>query len=263
MNWEGIIKVLILISSLLFVLTIHELGHFIFAIIFKVNVKEFSIGIGPKLFSRRTKKGLEISFRPILLAAYVAMDSSEMRKLYLEDQKGKNFDWASKPIPEGKFHIEQMNQLKSFIIYLGGILFNFISFLFFWGIFALISKNTLNPMASIGDLLKSIGRMLIFVQKDAGIASAVSGTYNSNGGPNYLEIFILYLTLINFSVGVLNILPIPPLDGSKVLLKFVQSWKFVKDKEKFINRTNIIFAIFAIWFIIAILFSEIRSLIGF
>jgi membrane-associated protease RseP (regulator of RpoE activity) len=35
---------------LLVVLTIHELGHFLFAKFNKVNVKEFSIGFGPKLW---------------------------------------------------------------------------------------------------------------------------------------------------------------------------------------------------------------------
>lgn len=263
MSVAGLLNVLILISSLLFVLTIHELGHFIFAIIFKVNVKEFSIGIGPKIFSFKTKKGLEISFRPILLAAYVAMDSSEMRKLYIEEQKGKNYEWALKPIPENKFHIEQMNQWKSFLIYLGGILFNFISFFIFWGIFALFSSQSINPLSSLGDLLVRIGRMLIFIQKDAGISTAISGAYNAEGSVNYGLLLLLYLTIVNFSVGVLNILPLPPLDGSKVLLKFVQSWKFVKNKDKFINITNIVFAVFALWFIIAILFSELRSLIGF
>ena len=35
---------------------IHELGHFTFARIFKVTVKEFSIGMGPKIFKKTSRK---------------------------------------------------------------------------------------------------------------------------------------------------------------------------------------------------------------
>ena len=39
-----------------FLILIHELGHFITARIFKVTINEFSIGMGPRLFSRTSKK---------------------------------------------------------------------------------------------------------------------------------------------------------------------------------------------------------------
>ena len=41
-----------------FMIFIHELGHFMFAKKFKVAINEFSIGMGPKIFSKvgKTKK---------------------------------------------------------------------------------------------------------------------------------------------------------------------------------------------------------------
>jgi membrane-associated protease RseP (regulator of RpoE activity) len=42
---------LLVILILLLSLAFHELGHYTFARIFKVNVKEFSIGVGPKINS--------------------------------------------------------------------------------------------------------------------------------------------------------------------------------------------------------------------
>ena len=39
-----------------FLITIHEFGHYLFARIFKVGVKEFSVGMGPKILSHRSKK---------------------------------------------------------------------------------------------------------------------------------------------------------------------------------------------------------------
>lgn len=44
-------SILISILALGFIITIHELGHFLFAKLFKVGVVEFSLGMGPTVFS--------------------------------------------------------------------------------------------------------------------------------------------------------------------------------------------------------------------
>ena len=56
----------ILVAILIFdvLIIVHELGHYIFARIFKVGIIEFSIGMGPKLFGRTSKKtGIAYSVR--------------------------------------------------------------------------------------------------------------------------------------------------------------------------------------------------------
>lgn len=53
---------------------LHELGHYIFARIFDVEITEFAIGMGPKLFSRKSKKtGIQYSLRLLPIGGYVAM----------------------------------------------------------------------------------------------------------------------------------------------------------------------------------------------
>jgi len=53
---------------------LHELGHYIFARIFKVEIKEFSVGMGPKLVSKRSEKtGILYSLRLLPIGGYVAM----------------------------------------------------------------------------------------------------------------------------------------------------------------------------------------------
>ena len=48
------------------IVLVHEFGHFIFAKIFGIYVYEFAIGMGPKLLSRKSKKGeTEYSIRAI------------------------------------------------------------------------------------------------------------------------------------------------------------------------------------------------------
>ena len=57
-----------------FLITIHEFGHYLFARIFKVGVKEFSVGMGPKILSHRSKKtDILYSLRLLPLGGYVSM----------------------------------------------------------------------------------------------------------------------------------------------------------------------------------------------
>ena len=68
-------------------ITLHELGHYLTARMFDVHIKEFSIGMGPKIFSRVSDKtGIRYSFRAFLFGGYVSMvgedeDSDDPRAL--------------------------------------------------------------------------------------------------------------------------------------------------------------------------------------
>lgn len=65
----GILKVVFLLG---FLVLIHEGGHFTVAKLCKVNVKEFSLGFGPKLFSKQGKE-TKYSIRAIPFGGYVDM----------------------------------------------------------------------------------------------------------------------------------------------------------------------------------------------
>ena len=66
----------IIIAILLFglLIFIHELGHYITARIFGVAINEFSIGMGPKIFSHTSKKtNIAYSLRALPIGGYVSM----------------------------------------------------------------------------------------------------------------------------------------------------------------------------------------------
>ena len=52
---SNILNVLITIIVFFSLILIHELGHFLTAKAFRMNIYEFSIGMGPRLFSKKTK----------------------------------------------------------------------------------------------------------------------------------------------------------------------------------------------------------------
>ena len=57
-----------------FLIFIHEFGHFTAARIFKVKVKEFAIGMGPRLISKRSEKsGTVYSLRLLPIGGFVSM----------------------------------------------------------------------------------------------------------------------------------------------------------------------------------------------
>ena len=65
------------------IVVVHEFGHFIVAKLFNVYCYEFSIGMGPKLWS---KKGKETTYviRALPVGGYVAMagENDGMAELY-------------------------------------------------------------------------------------------------------------------------------------------------------------------------------------
>lgn len=65
-----ILYVLLALLLLGILITVHEFGHFIAARACGIEVKEFSIGFGPKLWQHTCKTGMLFSLRPIPLGGY-------------------------------------------------------------------------------------------------------------------------------------------------------------------------------------------------
>ena len=66
----------ILIAVLMFgiLILVHELGHFLTARLFHVKIYEFSIGMGPKIFSKKSKKSdTAYSLRLLPIGGFVSM----------------------------------------------------------------------------------------------------------------------------------------------------------------------------------------------
>jgi len=71
MNIGTIVIALLIFGFLIF---IHELGHYLTARAFGVSIREFAIGMGPKLFSHCSKKtGIRYSLRALPIGGFVSM----------------------------------------------------------------------------------------------------------------------------------------------------------------------------------------------
>ncbi len=102
------------------IVLIHETGHLITAKLFRVYCKEFAIGMGPKIFSKKFKE-TEYSIRALPLGGFVAMAGEE---------------GVDDTIPFER-SILGIAPWKRMIVMLAGITMNFIlAFVLFVGIYA-------------------------------------------------------------------------------------------------------------------------------
>lgn len=69
--------VILAVLVLLFMITVHETGHYVAGKIFGFGIEEFSIGFGPKIFSRVKKNGERFSVRLIPLGGYCAFGGED------------------------------------------------------------------------------------------------------------------------------------------------------------------------------------------
>lgn len=94
------------------IVLVHEFGHFITAKIFGVYVYEFSIGMGPKLFSFKGKnKETTYSLRLLPIGGFVALAGEEP------------YDEKAKDIPDNR-KLDNIAIWKRFIIMIAGIFNN-------------------------------------------------------------------------------------------------------------------------------------------
>lgn len=126
---------LIAVVMLSLIIFVHELGHFLTAKFFKMPVSEFSIGMGPQVFSFNTKE-TTYSFRAIPIGGYVNIEGMEVGS---QVENGFN----SKPA------------YQRFIVLFAGVFMNFLmAFLIIFSIAQMTGRIEYEEKAIIGALVK-------------------------------------------------------------------------------------------------------------
>ncbi len=113
--------ILLAIVILLIMVIIHEFGHYIAGKILKFKINEFSVGFGPKLFSKKKKNGEVVSLRLFPLGGFCAFEG--------ETEKSDN--------PDVRSFVDE-KPWKRIIVLLAGGVFNLLSAVIFSFLFILI-----------------------------------------------------------------------------------------------------------------------------
>lgn len=147
--------ILIAVVILLVMIVIHELGHYVAGKIFKFKINEFSVGFGPKIFSKKNKKtGEMFSLRAVPLGGFCAFEDES--GLESEEETGEVIDPDSvfpeiqpeqvmppcvDPLKEKEEATEKPRSFteekpwKRIIVLAAGAFFNFVSAIIFSFIF--------------------------------------------------------------------------------------------------------------------------------
>lgn len=284
----GVLLTIILLGLIIF---LHELGHFMTAKWFKMPVKEFSLGMGPKLISKKFGETV-YSIRVFPLGGFVnisGMEEKEIEKdaiiVETEEEINKILEENDDAIVYTQEEIDEINYdnengfftkspLQRFIVLIAGVVMNFLSafiVLFFvvaamseivsdkgfllqlkitWKLFSKIFYETLN------------GVKLLFTGHVApkeltgpvGLPKVIGQVYKSEGISVMKNIFVL----LSINIGIMNLLPIPALDGGRILF-VIPEFFGIKVNKKIENIIHMIGIILLLMLMAFIIFNDIMN----
>ncbi len=187
------------------VIWFHELGHFIAAKKTGIGIAVFSIGFGPRLVGRKWK-GTDYRLSLIPLGGYVLPEIEDEREFFA--------------IPVN----------KRIWMALGGLIASFIfPVICFAVIFPVLHgfsvANVLyKPFVHVLSLLRQMVASLPYVFTHGGQLSGIVGVVALGGsvvGASWMNA-VQFAAFISLNLAVLNLLPVPVLDGGKVLMYLLE-----------------------------------------
>ena len=209
------LKIIFLLGFLIF---IHEGGHFCVAKLCKIKVKEFAIGFG-KIIWQKQGKETKYTLRLIPLGGFCSMEGEDEES---DDDRAfsKASVWKRMAIV---FAGQVVNIVFGLLVYY--ILVASIGIQFANPIDDTISnriiysgKATWEFIVSIFDSVNTLFTGGTSVDQMVGIVGISEIVVKTSGIANYINL----MALISISLGITNLLPIPALDGGKILILIIE-----------------------------------------
>ena len=214
-----IINAIKIIFLLGFLIIIHEGGHFLVAKLCKVKVKEFAIGFG-KIIWQKQGKETKYTLRLIPLGGFCNMEGEEEES----DDEGsfsKASIWKKMAIVLAGATVNILFGILVYFILMStvGIQFaepardNILNRLYYG------AQYTGTFILSIFDSVKTLFTGGLATDQMVGIVGISEVVVQTTGILNYIYL----LAIISVSLGVTNLLPIPALDGGKILILLIEA----------------------------------------
>jgi len=183
-----------------FLILVHESGHFIAAKISNIPIERFSVGFGPKLWSfTRDKTEYCLSVFPI--AGYVLPKIKDLDDFY-QIPASRRIVFAlggpSANLILSIISLAVLNIATTGFSFYGILLYPFVQ----------VVKITSQFLYALPSLFTSPGQLSGVV----GVV-AIGGQFIAGGFSKILQ----FAVILNINLALLNLIPIPPLDGGKIL----------------------------------------------
>ena len=198
------LKIIFLLGFLIF---IHEGGHFLIAKLCNVKVNEFAIGFGPTIWKKEGEE-TKYSIRLIPLGGFVSMEGEDE-----ESEHERSFSKAS--IPK-RIAIVAAGAVVNIIF---GLILYFILVCIIYKSFSIAIQATGGFVYSIYESLKMLFTGNIGIKDLSGPIGISKVVSSATSFANYIYI----ISAISVSLGVTNLLPIPALDGGKILILLIEA----------------------------------------
>ena len=140
---QSIGNILVALLVFLFMITVHEFGHFVAGRLLKFQINEFAVGMGPKLLSKKAKDGTTYSLRALPLGGFCAFEGEN------EDETEVN--------PRA---FNSQKPWKRIIVLLSGALFNFVSAIIICSIVFLSYGETVVKVNDVYEYAPTINQQL-------------------------------------------------------------------------------------------------------
>ena len=208
------IKIIFLLGILVF---IHEGGHFIVSKLCKIKVNEFSIGFGKIIYSKKIKDTI-YELRIVPLGGFVRLEGEETPS----EEEGS---FSKAPVWK-----------KISILAAGGLVNIIFAIILFFLLVTVYYQYPLKEALQItGDYSYSIiGSLKILFSGNVKLDEFVGpvGISNIIVQTKTIANYIYLISAVSLSLGVTNLLPIPPLDGGKILIYLIEAIRKKPFKEE-------------------------------
>ena len=209
------IKIIFLLG---FLVLIHEGGHFLVAKICKVKVNEFAIGFG-KILLQKQGKETKYSLRLIPLGGFCSMEGED-EESDAPESFSKASVWKRMAIVLAGATVNIVFGILVYFILVSTVGIQFvdpakdnIANRIYYG-----AQGTGEFIKAVADSIKTLFSGGLKTNQMVGIVGISEVVVKTNGIINYLNL----LAVISVSLGVTNLLPIPALDGGKILILLIE-----------------------------------------
>jgi len=182
------------------IILVHEAGHLLAARLASIPVRTFSIGFGPRLIGF-TRRGVDYRLSLIPLGGYIEPAVSTQEELYA--------------IPLG----------RRIIFTLGGVVANIVFAVLMLFIFRMLTQDISIVSALLLAGKNAFSFLLLIIRSipslftNSGDLAGIIGVVQQGGSfiaGNFYQIFS-FAGLLSLNLAVINLLPLPVLDGGKAL----------------------------------------------
>lgn len=209
------IKIIFLLGFLIF---IHEGGHFIVAKLCKVKVNEFAIGFGKTIWQKQGKE-TKYAIRMIPLGGFVSMEG-EVESSDVEGSFSKASVWKRMAIVVAGATVNILFGIIVYFILMSTVGIQFVdpardTFInrIYYG-----AMGTWEFILMLFESIKVLFTGGISADQMVGIVGISEVVATTAGVVNYIYL----LAVISISLGITNLLPIPALDGGKILILLIE-----------------------------------------